>query len=146
MISSIKTISLALVLCCLATSLLHAAEDAQANAPKCETIVYTTLRPANWDVFLFEEGNEKTERLTDDPALDYNATFSPDGQWVVFTSERTGNPELFALHVISRTLRQLTHHEALDDAAAFSPSGKSIAFVSTRGKPRCVCLGLPAGS
>lgn len=98
-----------------------------------EAIVYTTLRPPNMDIYLFDEPGGTPRRLTDHPALDYNAVFSPDGLWIVFTSERAGGPDLYALELGggSEPIR-LTRHEALDDAAAFSPGGERIAFVSTR--------------
>jgi len=98
-----------------------------------EAVVYTTLRPQNLDIYLFEGVSDAPSRLTDHPALDYNATFSPDGRWIVFTSERSGNPELWAMEVGSRGEPvRLTDHEALDDAADFSPDGRRLAFVSTR--------------
>ena len=61
-----------------------------------ERIVYTTLRPANWELYLFDHG-AAPKQLTNDPALDYDPTFSPDGRWIVFCSERSGNPQLYAL-------------------------------------------------
>jgi Tol biopolymer transport system component len=61
----------------------------QATALPRERIVYTTLRPANWHLFLLEAGSPP-KQITDDPALDHGATFSPDGKWVVFTSGRGG--------------------------------------------------------
>src|SRR5690349_18281275 len=65
--------------------------------PLRERIVYTTFRPPNTDIFLFDTPASAPRRLTADPALDYNPVFSPDGQWVVFCSERRGNPDLYAL-------------------------------------------------
>jgi Tol biopolymer transport system component len=62
-----------------------------------EAVVYTTLRPPNWDIYVFDKPGAPPRKLTDDPALDYNAVFSPDGRRVVFTSERTGNADLYAL-------------------------------------------------
>lgn len=98
-----------------------------------EAIVYTTLRPTNWDLYLFDEPRATPRRLTDDPALDYNAVFSPDGRWVVFTSERGGNMDLYALNLSGDGPPiRLTRHVAMDDAAAFSPDGRRLAFVSTR--------------
>ncbi len=98
-----------------------------------ETIVYSTLRPTNWDIYLFEQRGAAPRRLTDDPALDYNAVFSPDGRWVVFCSERRGNPDLYAIdlkHVGAPRL--LIDSTMLEDAPAFSPDGRTLAFVSTR--------------
>jgi Tol biopolymer transport system component len=91
-----------------------------------EAVVYTTLRPPNWDIYLFDEPGGEPRRLTDDPALDYNAVFSPDGRWVVFTSERAGSADLYALDLKDGGPPiRLTRHHALDDAAAFSPDGRS---------------------
>jgi Tol biopolymer transport system component len=102
-------------------------------AAAAETIFYTALRPANWDIYLFE-GPEKTpRRLTNNPALDYNAAFSPDGRHVVFCSERQGNPDLFVLDLLNPgPARPLTENLSMEDAPVISPDGKSLAFVSTR--------------
>lgn len=36
-----------------------------------ETLVYTSLRPNNWDVYLFDGLDAPPRRLTDHPNLDY---------------------------------------------------------------------------
>lgn len=102
-------------------------------AAPSELIVYTTLRPANQDIYLVEASVAEPERVTENPGLDYNATFSPDGQWLVFTSERKGNAKLYALDLEEggEPVR-LTHHPAMDDAADVSPDGQRLIFVSTR--------------
>jgi TolB protein len=109
-------------------------ERMSADPGLAEAIVYTSLRPPNWDVYLFEGPGAEPRRLTDDPALDYNAVFSPDGRWVVYTSERGGNADLYALDLEEEGAApiRLTRHIAMDDAAAFSHDGRRLAFVSTR--------------
>jgi Tol biopolymer transport system component len=98
-----------------------------------EAIFYTAIRPANWDIYLFDKPEAPPRRLTTHPALDYNAVFSPDGRWVVFCSERRGNPDLFALDLENPgPAVPLTEGETMEDAASFSSDGKSLAFVSTR--------------
>ena len=98
-----------------------------------ETIVFSSLRPSNWDIYLFEKPGGPARRLTSDPALDYNAVFSADGRWVVFCSERRGNPDLYALDLKRESPpRLLTDSQAMEDAPAFSPDGRRLAFVSTR--------------
>lgn len=134
----ITAVRFALLLAVFAVGLPTLPAQAQTdaiNAPDSliEAIVYTTARPPNWDVYLFEQPGGSPRRLTDDPALDYNAVFSPDGRWLVFTSERNGNVDLYALDLDgNQELIRLTDHPAMDDAASFSPDGRRLTFVSTR--------------
>ena len=72
-------------------------QGTQESEPVRETIVYSSIQPSNWDLYLFESPGSQPRRLTTDPGLDYNGTLSPDGRWVVFTSERSGNPDLYVL-------------------------------------------------
>ena len=98
-----------------------------------DRIVYSSMRPPNWDVYYFSEPGILPERLTTHPALDYEPVLSPDGRWVVFTSERRGSPDLFVLDLSdrSRPPALLIESEAMEDQVAFAPSGDEIAFVST---------------
>jgi TolB protein len=98
-----------------------------------ERIVYTTVRPANWELYLFEKGSSSPKQITNDPALDYDATFSPDGRWIVFCSERSGGPDLYALDLEhAGSLKPLTRGPFMEAAPAFTPDGKSLLFVSDR--------------
>lgn len=97
-----------------------------------ERIVYSSLRPGNWDIYYFATPGAAPRRLTSHPGLDYDAVISPDGRWVVFTSERRGNPDLYALALDGTGEPQLlVDSVALEDQAAFSPDGAELAFVST---------------
>jgi len=107
-----------------------------SQAPKRlhETVVYSSIQPPNWDLYIFDHPGAAPRRLTTDPGLDYDPTISPDGRWVVFTSERNnGGPDLYALDLQNPASapRQLTKSSAMEDAAAFSPDGRQLVFVST---------------
>ena len=105
----------------------------QEPGPARETIVYSSIQPSNWDLYLFESRGSEPRRLTTDPGLDYNGVISPDGRWVVFTSERSGNPDLYVLDLEGDSRpRPLVESPALEDAAAISPDGRRLLFVSTR--------------
>lgn len=115
-------------------SVSDAAEPTAGPDSLIEAIVYTTTRPPNFDIYLFEGPEQPPRRLAPDDATDYNAVFSPDGRWIVFTSERTGNADLFALDLEhGGAPARLTRHTAMEDAAAFAPDGTRLVFVSTRG-------------
>ncbi len=109
------------------------AQDTGEAEPVRETIVYSTIQPSNWDLYLFDGPGTKPRRLTTDPGLDYNGAFSPDGRWVVFTSERSGSPDLYVLDLHgSAPARPLITGPAMEDAADISPDGRRLLFVSTR--------------
>ena len=108
-------------------------QDTGEAEPVRETIVYSTIQPSNWDLYLFDGPGTKPRRLTTDPGLDYNGAFSPDGRWVVFTSERSGSPDLYVLDLHgSAPARPLITGPAMEDAADISPDGRRLLFVSTR--------------
>lgn len=99
-----------------------------------ERLTYSSYRPAGWDLYLYSAPGSEPTRLTDHPALDYDATFSPDGRWIVFTSERGGNPSLYVLdRDAADPPRLLVRSDAMQDQAALSPDGRWMAFVSTHG-------------
>jgi Tol biopolymer transport system component len=110
----------------------HAAAQNRADATP-DRLSYSTFAPSNLDIYVFDGTGAEPRRLTDHPALDYDAVVSPDGRWLVFCSERRGNPDLYVLD-LARDRREpqlLIDSDALEDQAAFAPDGRSIAFVST---------------
>ena len=44
----------------------------QEPGPARETIVYSSIQPSNWDLYLFAGPGSEPRRLTTDPGLDYN--------------------------------------------------------------------------
>lgn len=97
-----------------------------------ERISFSSFRPSGWDIYLIG-AEAQPEALPRHPALDYGATWSPDGRYVVFTSERDGSPDLFVLDMKTRAApRKLIESAAMEDQAVFTPDGRKIIFVSTR--------------
>src|SRR3954447_10656919 len=96
------------------------------------TIAFSSLAPRGWDLYRLEIGTGEIRRLTRHDALDFNASFAPDGNRIAFVSERDGNPEIYVLDPAGSSPRRLTDCFALDDQPRFSPDGRRIAFCSTR--------------
>jgi len=97
-----------------------------------ERIYYTTRRPEGWQLHLLEAGSAP-KQITNDPALSYDAAFSPDAHWLVFCSERSGSPQLYAMDLARRgSTRQLTAGPYQHAAPAFTPDGKDLLFVGDR--------------
>jgi len=103
-------------------------------AVRQQAIVYTTLQPEQYDIFILEENSTIPKKITNHKGMDYNANFSPDNKWIVYTSEHNGNTDLYALQngkTDEQSIR-LTTDKGADDQASFSPDGKQIVFMSTR--------------
>jgi Tol biopolymer transport system component len=89
--------------------------------------------PTRSELLIADADGSQPRKLVPGTSIDYNASFSDDGEWVVFTSERHGSADVFRVRTSGMGLERLTDHPAYDDQAALSPDGRSVAFVSTRG-------------
>jgi len=93
------------------------------------------LGPSAMVLYVANADGSGERPVFDASGFDYNASFSPDGQWIVFTSERAGSgqADIYRVHPDGSALERLTDDPDLDDQAVISPDGRQVAFVSTRG-------------
>jgi dipeptidyl aminopeptidase/acylaminoacyl peptidase len=77
------------------------------------------------------DGSAEQAFATSD-SLDYNPTWSADGQWIAFTSERAGSADVYRVRPDGTGLERLTDSPAYDDQTAWSPDGREVVFVTTR--------------
>ncbi len=66
-------------------------------------------------------GGGNVRRLTDNPAKDWGAAWSPDGAQIAFASERDGNWEIYTMNADGSQPRRLTKNEAQDIDPAWRP-------------------------
>jgi Tol biopolymer transport system component len=121
----------------LSSAGVSAAADKHSETPR-GTIAFASQTPRGWDIYATDVKTRQTTRLTNHPALDYNAAVSRDGKRVAFVSERDGNMEIYSINPDGSDPKRLTTEFALDDHPSWSPDGKRIVFTSTRqpaGKP-----------
>jgi Tol biopolymer transport system component/DNA-binding winged helix-turn-helix (wHTH) protein len=71
-------------------------------------------------------------RLTFDPGLQSEPTWSPDGRFIAYSSDRGGNFDIWVQSVGGGNPVQVTHSPAHDWQPDWSPNGKSIIFRSER--------------
>jgi Tol biopolymer transport system component/DNA-binding winged helix-turn-helix (wHTH) protein len=86
-------------------------------------LLYTVVEAGNADIWTLNPATGRRQRLTSDPADDYQPTVSPDGRTVVFAS---GVPGLWSMSRDGRESRRLT--TGGDTRPSFSPDGKWVAF------------------
>ena len=98
-----------------------------------DRILLNRLGPSGADLFIAKADGTAERKLLANSELDYNPSFSKDGNWIIFTSERNGSADIYRVRVDGSDLERLTDDPAYDDQAALSPNGTLLAFVSSRG-------------
>ena len=97
-----------------------------------DRILFARIAPPQAELFISNADGSMERALTPSGSVDYNPSWSSDGDWIAFTSERAGSADLFRVHPDGTGLERLTDNAAFDDQAAFSPDGGKIVFVTTR--------------
>jgi len=115
-----------------AIAILVAGVHQEAAAETKDRIYLTRIGPSRSELFIANLDGTHERQLLPSPSVDYNASFSKDGQWVVFTSERAGSADIYRVRTDGSGLERLTDSPWFDDQAALSPDGRTLAFVSTR--------------
>jgi Tol biopolymer transport system component len=116
------------------------ATPAPASGPSAWELVYEREVDGAMELFLIPAGGGAERRLTDNPAYDSLARFTPDGRSIVFTSDRTGRPQLWRVDADGRNLRRLRENDATEYQADVSPDGRTLAFLSNLGGPERLML------
>jgi dipeptidyl aminopeptidase/acylaminoacyl peptidase len=94
------------------------------------------LRLLNSDLYIVDVATGGIDRLTDHPASDYGAVFSPDGRQVVFISTRSGHHAFHLADLATREIRQVTNRDryavpiARSDTITWLGSGDEIVYES----------------
>jgi len=74
----------------------------------------------------------KAINITNNPAADTDADWSPDGPKIAFASDRDGNVQICVMNVDGTGIARLTNHMSEDRQPSWSPDGGKIAFRSDR--------------
>jgi len=93
------------------------------------TILFTSNQPGNNDIFVRDRSGELTN-LTNNPANDGWARWSPNGKQIVFESNRVGG--VFEIYLMNAdpidTPKRLTDLPVMSRYPSWSPNGKQIVF------------------
>jgi hypothetical protein len=106
--------------------------DAQATFPGFNGRIAFERGDDAREVYVMDASGSGPTNLTNNPAYDGEARWSPDGSQLVFTSDRTGNEEIFVMDAGGANVRPLTENSAMDTEPSWSPDGAKIVFESTR--------------
>jgi TolB protein len=88
----------------------------------------------NLDLWLLDLGTQALTRLTDDPAVDTEAAWSPDGKSLYFTSDRAGGPQIYRLDIANpRRVQRISFGSSYAARPRISADGTKMAFVTREG-------------
>ncbi|HMU32928.1 MAG TPA: winged helix-turn-helix domain-containing protein [Pyrinomonadaceae bacterium] len=89
--------------------------------------LYTAKTGANVAIWLMDADGRDTRQLTPADALDFNPTFSADGEFVVFDSNRSGSSEIWRVRTNGKDIEQLTF-DGENTNPSFLPNGETIVY------------------
>jgi TolB protein len=115
----------------LTLSFIAASATAGADSP--HRLTFASFAPLDTDLFIADADGSNARPLLSNSDLDYDASFSRDGEWVIFTSHRGGSADIYRAHPDGSGLERLIDDPSFDDQGALSPDGRRLAFVSSRG-------------
>ena len=130
--------------------------DAEAvYSPQGDSIVFTSLRSGDLELYLMNPDGSGVQQLTDQPGYDGGAFFSLDGEWIVWRASRPtgkalqdyqalladglirpGKLELFIMKLSERTPIQITRNGAANFGPYWHPDGAHIIFSSNMNDPK----------
>ena len=85
----------------------------------------------NLDIYLLDLASQALTRLTDDPGIDTEAAFAPDGSAIYFTSDRSGSPQVYKLGLSGGDRpRRVTFTGTYNARPRVSPDGKQLAVLT----------------
>lgn len=133
------------------------AYNAEATiSPDGKTIVFTSDRDGDLDLYTMDLDGKNVRRVTNLPGYDGGAFFSPDGKMLCFRGWHPTDPkelseyqnllkqhlvrpshmELFVVNVDGSGLAQVTHNGAANFCPYFTPDGRRLIFASNQGDPQ----------
>ncbi|MDE0011427.1 MAG: hypothetical protein OXU36_09785 [Candidatus Poribacteria bacterium] len=103
-----------------------------AKAPTTPKILFTSLRDGNREVYIMNPDGSEQVNLTQHPADDMSAVWSPTGQQILFTSDRQGTRvrDLYLMDADGTNVRRVFKRKiaAWRDTATWAPDGKQFAY------------------
>ena len=94
------------------------------------SVLFSSNRSGNADLWLLSLGSGEVRQLTDDPADDWDPAFSSDGRSIIWSSNRSGHLEIWIANVDGTGARQLSQDGVDAENPTQTPDGKWILYGS----------------
>lgn len=96
-------------------------------------LTFDSDRDGTLDIFTASSTGGHPTNLTQDPALDVNPKWAPDGTRIAFASDRSGDLEVWIMNADGTSLQQVTTTPGADRAHSWFPGGDSLVVSSAFG-------------
>ena len=112
-----------------------------SEAPTTPKILFTSTRDGNREVYMMNPDGSQQVNLTQHPATDLGAVWSPTGEQILFVSDRQGTRarDLYLMDPDGSNVRRVFKKKTTNwrGNATWSPDGKRFAYMSTdRTRPK----------
>src|SRR5947199_156333 len=124
----IQITRLTVALFALASCLFLLASRAEASPPFNGRIAFESERDGNKEIYTMNPDGTGQVNVSNNPAVDVNPSWSPDGTKIAFDSTRDGNAEIYVMNANGAFQTRLTNNTVSDQAPSFSPDGTKILF------------------
>jgi archaellum component FlaG (FlaF/FlaG flagellin family) len=95
-------------------------------------VVFTSYSEGNADIYTMREYGTDITKPTENPAGDWKALRSPNGDKIACESCRDGNLEIYVMEAYVSNQTRIMDNNRDNEAAVLSPGGSKIAFHLTR--------------
>ncbi|MCZ6537152.1 MAG: Tol-Pal system beta propeller repeat protein TolB [Gammaproteobacteria bacterium] len=83
----------------------------------------------NLDIYVLNLANQVLTRITRNPAIDTEATWSADGSRIFFTSDRSGGPQIYKVEIDGGGKRRVTYEGSYNGRSRLAPDDQEMAVV-----------------
>jgi TolB protein len=93
---------------------------------------FLTTRDGNFEIYSMSADGTNAINLTNNQALDFWSSWSPDGKQILFYTNRDGNNEIYRMDADGKNQVNISNHPSNDYLPDWSPDGNKIVFTSDR--------------